>query len=221
MSWMETPVHVIDFEGNRQSGILEYGVVTLLHGKIVSTSTRLCSPKGRISAVDANVHGIREGDVRGCEAFSVEWDFFAKLRESGVLAGHFAATENGLLKSVWPYPRTSPDFLFPSREIADWAPWIDTGYIFKEMGLAEESAKLEDLVVKMGLIDSLDDLAKEYCPKDRVGFHSALYDAMATALLLLLIGKNEEGEAVSLGWMIEMSTADPEKKEERRQGRLF
>lgn len=218
---MKTPVHVIDFEGNRQSGILEYGVVTLLHGGIVSTHTRLCGSAGRISAIDANVHGIREKDVKGCNAFSVEWELFATLRESGVLAGHFAATENGLLKSVWPYPRISPDFLSPGREIADWGPWIDTGYIFREMGLAEGSAKLEDLIMKMGLGGNLEDLANEYCPKDRAGFHSALYDAIATALLLLSIGQNGEGEAVSLGWMIEMSTADPEKKEERRQGRLF
>lgn len=218
---METAVHVIDFEGNRQSGILEYGVVTLLRGEIVSTATRLCASEGRISAMDAEVHGIRERDVRNCDAFSEEWDLFAKLRETGVLAGHFAATENGLLKSIWPYPRASPDFLFPGREIAEWGPWIDTGYIFKEMGLAQESARLEDLVVKMDLMEELEFLAQKYCPEARAGFHSALYDAMATALLLLSIEQNQEGPTVSLGWMLEMSTADPGKKEERRQGRLF
>ena len=35
-----TPIHVIDFEGSRQSGIVEYGVVTLHGAEIVAAHTR-------------------------------------------------------------------------------------------------------------------------------------------------------------------------------------
>ncbi len=115
MHWAETPVHFIDFEGNRTSGILEFGVVTLQGGAIVTTQTRRCAATGRISPVDSAVHGLRAQDVAAEAPFIEEWPYFAGLRESGPLAAHFAGVENGLLKSVWPNPRTAPDYAQPGR----------------------------------------------------------------------------------------------------------
>ena len=63
MRWIEQPVFFIDFEGSLASGILEYGVVTLLGGRIVETKTRLCRATGRVRPEDAAVHGLREDDV--------------------------------------------------------------------------------------------------------------------------------------------------------------
>ena len=39
--WTEIPIHVVDFEGSLRTGVVEYGVVTLLGGDIINTSTRL------------------------------------------------------------------------------------------------------------------------------------------------------------------------------------
>ena len=55
----------LDFEGSLASGILEYGVVTLVGGGIAETATRLCRGTGRIRAADTAVHGLGERDVAG------------------------------------------------------------------------------------------------------------------------------------------------------------
>ena len=113
MSWTEQPIFFVDFEGSRASGVLEYGVVTLWRGEIVDTATRLCGAVGRVRAEDTAVHGLSEAALRERPPFADEWEFFAGLRERGPLAAHYAGVENALLKSVWPYPRNSPDFARP------------------------------------------------------------------------------------------------------------
>ena len=50
MSWTEQPIFFVDFEGSRASGVLEYGVATLLGGQVVETATRLCAATGRVRA---------------------------------------------------------------------------------------------------------------------------------------------------------------------------
>src|SRR5262245_4964405 len=110
MRWTDVPIHFIDFEGSVASGILEFGVATIRGGEIVETRTRLCRSTGRIRAEDAAVHRLTARKVDGQALFVEEFEYFAGLREKGPLAAHFAGVENGLLKSVWPYARTSPDF---------------------------------------------------------------------------------------------------------------
>ena len=92
---MTTAIHVIDFEGSRQSGIVEYGVVTLHGAEIVATHTRLCAPIGTISDRDRQQHGISEEAASAQARFDAEWGFFAELRESGPLCAHNAALEDG------------------------------------------------------------------------------------------------------------------------------
>jgi DNA polymerase-3 subunit epsilon len=41
MSWTEHPIHFLDFEGSRASGVLEYGVAVLQCGAILETHTRV------------------------------------------------------------------------------------------------------------------------------------------------------------------------------------
>src|ERR1035438_10280999 len=57
MRWMEHPVFFVDFEGSLATGVLEYGVATLLGGRVTATLTRLCAPTGRVRAEDTEVHG--------------------------------------------------------------------------------------------------------------------------------------------------------------------
>src|SRR5271166_1109229 len=112
MRWTEQPVYFVDFEGSLASGVLEYGVATLLGG--------------RVTPEDTQIHGLREASLAGCAPFSADWEVFAGLREKGPLAAHYAGAENSLLRSVWPYPRVSPDFARPGCRVADWGPWIDS-----------------------------------------------------------------------------------------------
>src|ERR1700676_2656224 len=110
MSWTEQPIFFVDFEGSPASGVLEYGVATLLGGRVTGAKTRLCRATGRVPARDIAVHGLHAEILSAHAPFADEWEYFAGLRERGPLAAHYAGVENALLKSIWPYPRNSPDF---------------------------------------------------------------------------------------------------------------
>jgi len=221
MRWTDVPIHFIDFEGGASSGVLEYGVVTLRAGQIVETHTRLCRSIGRIRAEDSAVHQLTAQDVEAQLPFSAEFDFFAGLRETGPLAAHFAGTENALLKSVWPYPRTSPDFARPGGQATDWGPWIDSGRVYAELYSKTESNQLESLVVAGGLQAELDALALVHCPSSRRFYHAALYDALAGALLLLALLRSSEFSEATIPWLLQLSTADAQKRAGLQHGNLF
>ena len=215
------PIHFIDFEGGASSGVLEFGVVTLRGGQIGETSTRLCRAVGRIRAEDSAVHHLTAQDVAAQASFKDEFDYFANLREAGPLAAHFAGTENALLKNVWPYPRSSPDFARPGGTLADWGPWIDSGRLYAELYPKNESNQLEALVNDFGLQAELDALAVTHCPEARRFYHAALYDALAGSLLLLTLLRRPETAGATIPWLLQMSTGNAAKREELQQGDLF
>ncbi len=223
MRWTNVPIHFIDFEGSVVSGILEYGVVTLHGGMVVETETRLCRAMGKVRAEDVAVHGISAEAVAKKAPFADEFARFGTLRASGPLAAHYAQAENSLIKSVWPYPRVSPDFSRIDRggSIADWGPWIDTGRIYAELFPQLKTGKLAELVGIFGLQDELDALAKEHCPMERRKYHAALYDALAAALLLVALGRRPEFSRMTVPWLLQTSTANPAKRAALQQDDLF
>jgi DNA polymerase-3 subunit epsilon len=221
MVWTEQLIHFVDFEGSIASGILEYGVVTLRGKEVVSTQTRLCRAMGRIRAEDAAIHGIDAAAVAQHAPFTEDFEAFAQWRETGPLAAHFANAENTLVKSAWPYPRTSPDFARPGQAVTDWGPWIDTGRLYPQLYPSLASAKLADVVVVFGLQGQLDELAERHCPPDRRRYHAALYDALAGALLLTRLAAEPSLAGQSCAWLMEMSTLDADKRAALRQGGLF
>src|SRR5687768_4663682 len=184
MSWLSQPIYFVDFEGSRQSGILEYGVVTLVAGDVIAVRTRLCRATGPVKSEDTAVHGLRAETVADRPPFAEEWETFADLRERGPLAAHYAGVENALLKSVWPYPRSSPNFARPGERVVDWGPWVDTARLFGQLLSTFSSGRLESLVTMCNLQSRLDEIAARLCPADRCRYHCALYDALAGALLL-------------------------------------
>jgi DNA polymerase III epsilon subunit-like protein len=221
MRWVEQPVHFLDFEGSLSSGILEYGVVTLRGARILETRTRLCRATGSVRPEDAAVHRLHEEDVAACAPFADDWEYFAGLRGSGPLAAHYAGVENALLKAVWPYPRTSPDFGKPGEQAAGWGPWVDTARLFAQIFPSQPSGKLESLVAACGLQAGLDTLAAEHCPPARRCYHSALYDALAGALLLARLAVEPAAAEKSVRWLLAMSTLNPEKRDALQQTDLF
>lgn len=222
MKWTDVPVHVIDFEGSVRTGVVEYGVVTLTHGAITVVHTRVCRPVGEIPAAEARVHGLAGSDVTSAEPFASDWLLFAGLRETGVLAAHFSATEQALLRATWPCPRLSPDFLTPGRRVAEWSPWIDTGRLaIGAQPSGGGGAALEDVVRAYGLEAALTEAAERWCPPSRRRFHCAGFDALACALLLQRLARDEFGEAWTLARVLAASTADARQREARQQARLF
>ena len=221
MRWTDVPIHFIDFEGSVGSGILEFGVVTLRGGEVVDTHTRLCRAIGRIRAEDAAVHHLTEREVEGQAPFAEEFEYFARLREAGPLAAHFAGAENSLLKAVWPYARTSRDYSRPGMQTSEWGPWIDTGRLWAELYPKTESLQLELLVGALGLQAELDVLAVAHCPATRRFFHAALYDALAGGLLLMSLLRRPELAEATIPWLLLMSTADAQKRSGLQQDTLF
>ncbi|MGH8018938.1 MAG: 3'-5' exonuclease [Opitutaceae bacterium] len=219
--WIDLPVHVIDFEGSSRTGVVEFGVVTLRGGAIERVETRLCRPRRPMLPHEINVHGLRDETLAAAEPFEAEWLLFSGLRETGVLAAHFSATENALLRATWPCPRLSPDFLEPGREMAEWGPWLDTGRLIGELRPGAASAALESVIAHLGLTAELNAAAAQWCPAARRRFHCAPFDALATAFVLLALGLSEDGAASTLTHLLALSTADARARDERRQARLF
>ena len=220
--WTDQLIHFVDFEGSTVSGILEYGVASLVGGEIVAARGRLCRATGRVRAEDVAVHGLDAEATAGAAPFGEDFEVFAALRGSGPLAAHFANAENTLIKSAWPYARSARDF---SREegtsTADWGPWIDTGRLYPQARGAGSPAKLGELVAAEGLQERLDALATEICPAGRRRYHAALYDALAGALLLARLAEAPGWGDKSLRWLLEHSTLDAGRREGLRQGELF
>lgn len=221
LSWTEQPIHFVDFEGSVGSGILEYGVVTLQDGAAHGVQTRLCRPAGRIRAEDTAVHGLEPAALENCRPFAEEFGLFLGLRATGPLAAHFAGVENSLLKSVWPYPRSSPDFTRPGRQSAEWGPWIDTGALYRQFYPQLEEYGLAELVAVCGLQGEVDELAAQHCPESRRRYHAAPYDALAGAVLLLALGREPELAAMSLRQLLAFSTLDGDKRDALQQDTLF
>lgn len=221
MSWTEHPIFFVDFEGNRTSGVLEFGVATLLRGAVVETHTRLCQPTGAVRLADTAVHGIAPKHLAGTQPFSDEWEYFAGLRERGPLAAHYAGVENALLKSVWPYPRNSPDFARPGARVFDWGPWIDTARLYAQLYPRIDSGRLETLVAAAGLAGELAELAERHCPPQRRHYHAALYDALAGAALLGALAREPQVASMSTMQLLALSTLNSRKRDELQQRELF
>ena len=219
--WDEIPIHVIDFEGGPHCGIVEFGVVTLNGYSIQSVATRICRPKARIPKNEQAVHGIDSSTAGRALPFQDEWDRFAGLRESGPLSAHFASAENTMLRSVFPYPRQSPSWVEPSKTVATWGPWLDTGTLYRELGDNRSSLKLEDLVLRYDLQSQLDDLARSQCPAGRRSYHCALYDALASALLLTFYCREFSEDRLSLARLLVRSQGNATKRQKVQQRELF
>jgi DNA polymerase-3 subunit epsilon len=221
MSWTRQPIYFVDFEGSRTSGILEYGVAEVLGGKVLTTRTRLCRAMGAVRAEDTAVHGLAAETLEGAAPFADEWEYFAGLRERGPLAAHYAGVENGLLKSVWPYPRNSPDFARPGEKVIEWGPWVDSARLYAQFYPQFDSGRLETLVAMSGLQPELDALAQVHCPPDRRRYHAALYDALAGALLLASLARDPRLAETSVMQLLALSTLDADKRDALRQRELF
>lgn len=221
MSWTKQPIFFVDFEGSRASGILEFGVVEILGGKVVDVQTRLCRATGKVRAEDTAVHGLAEKDLEAHAPFADEWEYFAGLRERGPLAAHYAGVENGLIKSVWPYPRTSPDFARVGESVIEWGPWIDSARLYSQFYPQLESGKLESLISACGLQAELEELASLHCPPARSGYHAALYDALAGALLLMSLAREPRLAELTVMQFLAFSTLDGEKRDALQQRQLF
>jgi DNA polymerase III epsilon subunit-like protein len=223
MPWPATTIHVLDFEGGRRSGIVEYGVASLLDGHITATRTRLCAPAGPVTPAEWAVHGIAETEAARAAPFSAEQDLFATLRQPGPFAAHHAPVERGLLRHTWPVPPASPDFASANpaaaRRLADWGPWLDTRRIYERLYPGLPNYQLIELIRTFALADELSVLASVHCEPNRRRPHCALFDALAAALLLANLSREPAIAEAPLAWLVAQSVS-PEESANLFQGQF-
>lgn len=211
-----TPIHVIDFEGHRAYGVVEYGLVTLMEGKVVASHTRLCQPMGSIPAEDTRIHRLTTRSVQEYAPFSAEWDFFTNCRATGAFAAHNANYEHTLLKHIWAYPPAVPNFAHAAPSHGpDWGPWLDTCQLARILWPTLEHYRLAYLVEALKLQNVLDAMAAILCPKNRCHYHAALYDALAAALILVKIQETlkNEGQGAAVHDLYRLSMPDAAQRE--------
>ena len=221
MHWRQQPIHIIDFEGSPRSGIVEYAVVSLLDGNITATQTRLCSPTGEIDSISFAHHGIHSLEASKHSPFSDEWELFNNLRQNGVLAAHHASVEHGFLRNVWHYPSSAPDFLNPDKHIADWGPWLDTRRLAETVYPELKSYTLTTLTRTLALSEQLEELAQTHCPTQRNKPHCALYDCLASALILFKILSLDTWKEASLSKLLQASASSKQSRQDLTQRELF
>lgn len=209
MEWSRFSIHVIDFEGSRKSGVLEYGAVSLCGGEITRTCTRLCRACGPVAPDEARCHGLRAEPLEGQPPFADDFSVFRDLRRTGLLAAHNAAVERRLLCDAWPHPGAVPDFCADDAEVAvaDWAPWLDSCALYRRLYPRLANYSLGALLETFSLTQELSALAQTHCPSGRKQPHCALYDALGAALLFKRLQNEADVRALSIRQMT--SLADP------------
>lgn len=205
---------MMDFEGSPSSGVVEFGVVLLENGSITESATSLCLPVGEISLKDQGIHGIRSSDVQGLDPFANYYDRFVTYRKRGVFAAHNRHAENNFLKETWSVPPSVPDWRRGIGLSQEWGPWIDTLSIYKQLYPGLESYSLGELVDKFQLGKRLQELAESHCPPGRNKAHCAMFDALASSLLLLRLPEEDSlVPYLSLGWLLNFSNGNTPQQE--------
>lgn len=180
----ESPIYVIDFEGNTQTGIIEYGIVGLQDGKIFEAHTSICRSFAKIPEIEFMLHKISFDETIDKKPFSSHIDIFVERRKRGPFCAHNAIFEEKLISSAFPVVPNIPKF-FDNLSSIGWGPWVDTYSIYRRCFHKLKKFTLESLVSAFNLSEQLDSIAKELCPPTRCNYHCALFDAIASALLLI------------------------------------
>ena len=205
MKKINIPVFAIDFEGSRKIGVVEYGAARIEGGAVVGVETSLCAPKIPIPQRDSEFFGIKNSEAAKFPPFAEGVSRLRELRREGMFAAHNAAVEDSLLRDAMPSPGFVPDFSRGSQT-AQWAPWIDTCALLKNIFPTAQSAKLSQAIEQFALAPELGRLAEKFCPPRRRKWHCAPFDALACALLLIKICSLDGFEGVSLAWLAKYSS---------------
>lgn len=217
MNWTLSKIAVLDFEGEVSSGVVEFGVVVIKGSQIISTKTEQCRPTGQLNVKKIGIHGLRHNDLMVLDSFRNKQEFFIELRNSvDLFCAHHASVEKNLLKNAWPYRPIRSE-----NQNLDWGPWADTLCLYKKLYPDIADYSLANLIATFGLNDELEKKALTACPEGRKNYHCALYDTLASALLLTRLAGNQKVSEASLNWLIESSASGHKKKASLAQKSFF
>jgi DNA polymerase-3 subunit epsilon len=200
---MLPPIHVIDFEGNRAHGIMEFGLVTLENGHIKNIFYRQCCPKISPQSILFREHSRFHSNAT--QHFFTEYlPLFRAKRQNGFFCAHNAAVEDRLLRQYTFFPPMGKNMAFhapsdeyqpfdktpiptqitPTAAAPSWGPWIDTYRIYRKFYPAAKNYTLAELIWHFRLETELQTLVFRHANNKKLTFHRAINDALATTLLL-------------------------------------
>jgi DNA polymerase III epsilon subunit-like protein len=176
---------VLDFEGNQEFGVVEFGIVTLVNLEISGCVGVGCRSKsGTFISRDFREHSRINNEADDEVEFSDHVSKFVLLRRSGIFCAHSSQTEKSLLRSYMPTPGLVLRF-YASGLTSSWDPWIDTKLLYRRCFPNIRNYSLMALITRCNLRSALDEVSGKYCPVYKCKPHNALYDALASALLLM------------------------------------
>lgn len=209
-SWYGPSLVVIDFEGSFRGSVVEAGIVRMNHAGQVSAWTGLFKPLAPVTWEESQTHGLRNRDLEGQPHFHESFEALRELRIQGILGAHHATVENRFICDAWPMPGWVSDPEKPGQQIASWGPWLDSRLLAERVFPGMQEYKLENLIRGLGLQTILDQWAELFCPKARARYHCALYDALASWLLMLAMGKTASWQEWSLDRLLRYQNSTPE-----------
>ncbi len=219
---MNSPLYVIDFEGSLQSGVLEAGVVCLENNLITQCFTRLYTPHATIHKQETQCHGLTEHSLKNVSSsFREEFERYRFYRTHGLLGAHHAPVEESLLRHYWPHPGVVPSHYDSHETHYTWGPWVDSLQLYKHFYPGLPSYALMDLIQHFHLEKSLNTKAEEHCPAHRKHPHAALFDALATALLLQRLCQAHPGLYQSSLTLLDYSQTNATNASKLQQRELF
>ena len=178
----EIPIYAIDFEGSKSIGIVEFGAVGILKGEIFFARDALCAPEKSIDFKTQKITGITNEAAAQHPPFEAHYEMFAALRSEGIFAAHNFHTEDSLLRRYFPCPCRVKNF-FTNMDTLTWGPWLDSRILARKL-ISSPSEKLSELVSALNLEEELNYCAQKICNPDRKKWHCALFDALASALII-------------------------------------
>jgi DNA polymerase III epsilon subunit-like protein len=178
-------LQVIDFEGNRTYGILEYGLVTLQDNSIVDIHSASCVRKPMALTAHFLEHSRLTARPTDTD-FGEHLPLFLRKRREGLFCAHGASVEDRLLRQYRLTPGVTGTFSEESGRATGvaWGPWIDTCKIYKRYYPSLERYGVGDLIRQFALQGRLEDVLAAHRVEAALTFHRALYDALATTVLL-------------------------------------
>ncbi|MBO7521510.1 MAG: hypothetical protein J6T16_04650 [Opitutales bacterium] len=178
----EIPIFAIDFEGSKSIGIVEFGAVGILNGEIFFAKEALCAPEKDIDLKTQKITGIANELAAQNPPFEANYELFAQMRTRGIFAAHNFHTEDSLLRRYFPCPCRVKNF-FTNQDTLSWGPWLDSRILARKL-ISSPSEKLSELAAALNLESELNFYAQKICTPARNKWHCALFDALASALII-------------------------------------
>jgi len=183
----DTRFVAIDFEAagaakGMTDAPVQVGVATMVNGEIERETffRSYIKPSHEVAWTARRVHGIGPETVDASPSFGELWPELKRQLSGAVMVAHGAPTEKRYLR------------LFPGH---GFGPWVDTLWVARKVIPEAESHRLGGLVDLLGVGGQLSD----FCPG--LQWHDALYDAVASLVILKAIIDGAKIAEKPLGWI--------------------